>query len=94
MQLELDQEIIEIVDNMSRDIDNRQKMIEELYENVKEVRASSHLRGRHEMKELVLKLLQNDALFTKIDSYIPNFIERKIYKEIIRVLILQINSLE
>jgi hypothetical protein len=46
------------------------------------------------MKELVLKLLQNEALFTKIDSCIPNFIERKIYKEIIRVLMLQINSLE
>ena len=87
MQAQIEQEV-------SRIVTSRQNIIDELQEKVEDAHTSSQLLGRNEMKERVLKLLQNEALFAKIDSYIPNFIEKKVYEQIIRALIPQIISLE
>ena len=94
MQGQIDKEILQVVDNMSSDINSRQNTIDELYQRMDTMRTELKRRGSDEMKERVLKLLSNDTLFSQIDSYIPNFIERKVYDQIIRALIPQINSLK
>ena len=94
MQGQIDKEILQVVDNMSSDINSRQNTIDELYQRMNTMRTELKRRGSDEMKERILKLLSNDALFAQIDSYIPNFLERKVYDQIIRALIPQINSLK
>jgi SMC interacting uncharacterized protein involved in chromosome segregation len=94
MQEQLEQEMKQIGSELTQDIANYQRTIDELYEKIDKIRSTSHTRGKHEMKERVLKLLKNDGLFAQIDSYIPNFIEKKIYDQIIRALLPRINSIE
>ncbi len=78
---------------ISKDVKKYQETIAHLQYRLDNMSTTFVKRGKDEMRMMVLQLLKNDELFTQIDTYIPDFIEKRIYYQIIDQLVQRVNTI-